>query len=157
MEWTQLITQAAAITLSFLFGRYTAYKTDRQTALKEINNNFLTPVLSLIKDTCHSAAYHVSDIPSEKLQQILKLLNDNSSYLSPQIVKLIEPIDMILSNRFGISGTSDSELSETDIQSLDILFGNLYRKLVEYQKRITRKIYCTAWERFIFWWVEIWR
>ena len=138
----QLTIQLCVVLFSFFLGRYTSYKSDRRMAMKEMNELFLKPFISLYENTHHAYALRIVDFPLEVQQDMISLLLDNKISLSPYLQSKIIDFDCMYS---GYSETlkNNDPLSEDEMKEIEETFMKIYRKLEKQYKSNSRKLYCS--------------
>ena len=114
----QLVIQLFVVLFSFFLGRYTNYKTDRRISMKEMNENFLKPFISLYENTHHAYALRIVDLSIDAQKQMMKLLLDNRVNLSPCLQQKIIIFDVIFSGYIQ-SLENKQELLEEEMEEID--------------------------------------
>lgn len=82
---------------TFLLGRYTSHLDDQRAEMKEIDNTFYKPFLSLYKNAHHAYALYFTDIDYEAQKKIIKMLLDNEEIVSPKLRLKINGLDQCFS------------------------------------------------------------
>lgn len=139
-----LIEITACIT--FLTGRCTSHLDDYRTGMKEINNSFYKPFLSLYKNAHHAYALNFVDIDYDVQKEIIKLLLDNMEIVPPRLRLKIYELDQCFSG-YSQDIEQGIEMVREEKDYVEQCFNAIYNYIESQYIKNERKLYCSAWKR----------
>lgn len=111
--------------ITFFFGRYTSHLDDRRSAMKEINDTFYKPFLSLYKNEHHAYALFFTDLSVEVQEKIVALLLENCNRVSPYTKEKILKLDTCYSGYIE-DIKSNNELLSEEKEYIECCFNKIY-------------------------------
>ena len=144
--FVQIAIQIIILIISFFFGRYSTYKSDCRNAIKELNENFFKPFISIYENEHHACALRIVDLSIDAQKQMMKLLLDNRVNLSPRLQNKIMIFDVMFSGYIQ-SLENKQELLDEEMEEIEQHFSKIYIAVEKQYKKNSRKIYCTLSKR----------
>lgn len=93
----ELVIVVVSSFVTFMFGRYTSYIEDQRVGMKDINESFYKPFLSMYLNEHHAYALYFVDLEYKVQKDIVKILLDNSNRVSPSMKRKIWDLDQCFS------------------------------------------------------------
>ena len=142
LSGTDCVVVILSSVLTFLLGRFTTYVDDRRKGMKEINDTFYKPFLSMYLNEHHAYALEFVDLPIEVQSEMVRLLLENADKLSPVIKQKIQELDMCYSGYVKILKKKKELLGE-EKEDVEKIFSCIYQYIEKEYIRNERKLYCT--------------
>ena len=142
----ELIIQVMVVLLSFLLGRYSTYRSDCRAGMKELNERFYQPFITLYENARHARAMWFVDLPIEVQRDMMKLLLEYRACCAPKLQRKILELDQPFSSYSEESKEGvylSEQMSTEDIEYIEKLFGEVYTLIDQQYQRNTRKLYCS--------------
>ena len=142
----ELIIQVMVVLLSFLLGRYSTYRSDCRAGMKELNERFYQPFITLYENARHARAMWFVDLPIEVQRDMMKLLLEYRACCAPKLQRKILELDQPFSSYSEESKEGvylSEQMSTEDVEYIEKLFGEVYTLIDQQYQRNTRKLYCS--------------
>ena len=142
----KLIIAVISSVLTFMFGRYTSYIGDRRIGMKDINESFYKPFLSMYLNEHHAYALYFVDFDYNVQRDIAKILLDNVNRVSPRMKRKIWNLDQCLLD-YSKDFEDEVELSSEDKVYVERCFNEIYEYIQKQYIKNERKLYCAFSKR----------
>ena len=144
---TQLITSivvaiiTAALTFSLTYGLNRL--ADYRQGMKDIDESFYKPMISLFWNAHHAKAYYFANLPMETQDEIMKLLLANKKRVPPWIEQEIGRLDQCYSGY----RMSEASVTDDDKEFVETAFQKIFIYAEEQYKSNERRLYHNCFER----------
>lgn len=132
--------------ITFLLGRCTSHLDDYRAGMKEIDNSFYKPFLSLYKNAHHAYALNFVDIDYEVQEELIKLLLDNVEIVPAKLRLKIFELDQCFSG-YSQDIEQGTEMLREEKDFVDRYFDDIYDYIEKQYIKNERKLYCSVWKR----------
>lgn len=149
MAVVEIILIVITACMTFLFGRYTSHLEDRRRGIREIDNTFYKPFLSLYKNAHHAYALFFVDIDYSVQEEIMKLLLDNVEIVPPKLRLTIYNLDQCFSG-YSQDIEQGVEILQEEKEHVEKYFLAIYHYIERQYIKNERKLYCSLGRRMCF-------
>lgn len=158
-EKVEIILQVVILLLSFVFGRYSTYRSDCRAGMKEINAQFYQPFITQYENTKHACAMWFVDLPMDVQSDMMKLLFEYRACCSPKLQQKILELDQpfsYYSTKLNEDVPVSEQMSLEDVKYIEKVFGEVYTLIDKQYKRNTRILYCSWFTRLRYRITDLW-
>lgn len=135
--------------ITFFLGRYTSHLEDRRNGMKDINETFYKPFLSLYANEHHAYALFFSDLSIDVQKKIVALLLDNCNRVSPYVKEKILTLDTCYSG-YVEDIKAGKELLLGEKEYIEKYFNQINDYIEKQYQKNERKLYCSIFKRFLY-------
>ena len=136
--------------LLFFLGRYTAYRDDQRKGMKEINENFYQPFITIYDNARRAVALYVSDLPVEVQEELFRLLISYQYCCSPKLKQKIMFFNITYTG-YSQELAAGNKLTEEENEFIDKSFFEIYNIIEKNLIKNSRKLYCSIAKSFFYW------
>lgn len=136
--------------LLFFLGRYTSYRDDYRKGMKEINDNFYRPFVTIYDNARRAVALYTSDLPINVQEELFKLLITYQHCSSPRLKRKIMFFSVTYTG-YSQEIANGRTLSDEENQFIDKSFFEIYNIIEKNLIKNSRKLYCSVPKRFFYW------
>lgn len=142
-----ILTALVSSGMTYFFTRRSNHVDDYRQGMKDIDEAFYKPFISLYWNAHHAYAYYFVDLPIETQDKIINLLLENQKRVPPWIERQIWDLDQCYS---GYREDVEQMLDE-EKKFVEDLFWKIYRYVEKAYVSNERKLYHTAFDRLCYW------
>lgn len=135
--------------LTFFLGRYTSRCADRRQGMKDIDESFYKPFISLYTNAHHAYAFYFVDLPLEAQDEMVKMLLENRKRVAPWIESKILDFDQCYSGCRKQMEEHKEILDEEKIY-VERIFSTIYEYAEKQYAKNERKLYHSIPERIVY-------
>ena len=141
-----IFTTIVTAVITFFIGRYTSRLDDRRQGLKDIDETFYKPFISLYLNAHHANAFFFVDLPLEAQDKIVELLLENRKRVPPWVERKISEIDLCYSG-YSVQIKEKEENSAEDKEYIEKIFQTIFEYAEKQYGQNERKLYHNLFER----------
>lgn len=146
---SELLITVISIIITFFLGRYTSRAADRRQGMKDIDESFYKPFISLYWNAHHAYAFYFVDLPIETQAEIMKMLLENRKRVAPWIERTIMDLDQCYSG-YREQIKEQEEISDKDKKYVEKTFSVIFEYAEKQYAKNERKLYHTWLERVVY-------
>ncbi len=136
--------------LLFFLGRYTSYRDDYRKGMKEINDYFYRPFVTIYDNARRAVALYTSDLPVDVQEELFKLLITYQHCCSPRLKRKIMFFSVTYTG-YSKAIANGKTLSDEENQFIDKSFFEIYNIVEKNLIKNSRRLYCSVPKRFFYW------